>query len=106
MFEVQVRFPKAATLLIAFLLYAAIVISHPFAHNHIEHQGQNHQECSICLWLHNNTLDVSTVIPLLVFFVLFYSAALFYPVTPVRFYLLAQSSRAPPFFSITNFLNI
>lgn len=97
MVRMQMRRIKSSVLLIVFLLYAAIVIFHPLSHHSVSNGKDSQHECSICLWLNNNTVDVSPIISFLVFFLVFYFVAAFSPIFVTRFCLSTQFSRAPPF---------
>jgi hypothetical protein len=83
-------------LLVVFAVFLGIVILHPLSHG-LHHDGDDGHECPICLWLHNNTVFVSSVMSLLIFFAFFYFCCLPFFTLPAVPRFATQFSRAPPF---------
>jgi len=88
---------KASILsLVVFTIFLGIAVLHPLSHG-LHHDGYDGHDCSICLWVHNNTVFVSPITSLLIFFAFlcFFRGSLFTP--PVFFHFVTQFSHAPPF---------
>jgi len=87
---------KASILLLAvFAVFLGIAIFHPLTHGS-HHDGDDGHNCPICLWVHNNTVFVSPIVSLLIFFAFlcFYRLSFFTLLGCSHF--ATQSSRAPP----------
>ncbi|MDD5109318.1 MAG: hypothetical protein PHC29_07465 [Candidatus Omnitrophica bacterium] len=86
----------AFLLLVVLAVFLGIVILHPLSHG-LHHDGDDGHECSICLWLHNNTVFVFFGTSLLIFFTFICFCRLFSFTLPVYLHFATQFSRAPPF---------
>jgi hypothetical protein len=93
---VQMRKKASLLSLVVFAVFLGIVIFHPFSHG-LHHDGDDGHDCPICLWVHNNTVFISPMVSLLIFFMFLYFYRPFVTALPVYSHFTTQSSRAPPF---------
>ena len=83
-------------LLIVLAVFLGIVIFHPLSHG-LHHDVDDGHDCPICLWVHNNTVFVSPIISLLIFFTFLCFCRLLFFTFPACSHFATQFSRAPPF---------
>ena len=96
MFKVQMRKPISFLLPVVFAVFLGIMTFHPLSHG-LHHDEDGGHECPVCLWLQNNTVFVSPVVSLLIFFAYLCLCRVFFLIFPVFSHFLTQFSHAPPF---------